>query len=186
MPFLAAIYASANDMLTFIMYKFVSFASDFKYSFLPIRNFSLIDTIIFYSSIVLLIMGIKRLSTLKSKIIFSGLVIMNAIFFCQLDNNELFKSGNLNLMVIDLERGSSTLIKFPNGETAMIDGGNASFYFDSGERTIRPLLNHLDVDKIDYAFISSMTQESFGGFISLIRSNTFRNICKIRLDSSSC
>jgi competence protein ComEC len=167
------------------MYKFVSFASDFKYSFLPIRNFSLIDTIIFYSSIVLLIIGIKRLSTLKGKIIFSVLIIMNTIFFSQLDNNELFKNGKLSLMIIDASQGDATLIKFPNGQTALIDGGYASFYFDNGERIIRPLLNHLDIDKIDYAFVSSITQESFGGFISLIKSGIVKNIFKPVLDSSS-
>jgi len=184
-PFLAAIYGSANDMLTFIMYKFVSFASDFKYSFLPIRNFSLIDTIIFYASIGLLIIGIKKLFTLKGKIIFSILVIVNSIFFSRIDNDELLKIGKLNLMVIDLDNGSSTLIKFPNGQTALIDGGYASFYFDNGDRIIRPLLNHLDIDKIDYAFVTSMTQESFGGFISLIRSGIVRNIVKPLSDSSS-
>jgi len=184
-PFIASIYASANDMLTFVMYKFVSFASDFKYSFLPIRNFSLTDTIIFYSSIVLLIVGIKKISTLKGKIIFSVLVIMNTIFFSQLDNDELFKDGKLNLMVIDLNNGSSTLIKFPNGKTALIDGGYASFYFDSGKRIINPLLNHLGIDKIDYAFVSSMTQENYGGYISLIKNGVIRNIIKPLLDTNS-
>jgi competence protein ComEC len=177
-PFLASVYASANDMLTFIMYKFVSFASHFKYSFLPIRNFSLIDTLLFYSSIILLIVGLKKISSLEGKILFSVLIIINTIFFSQLENNKLFQSGKLNLMMIDLDKGSSILIQFPNGETALIDGGYSSFYFDNGERIIRPLLNHLGIDKIDYAFVSNMTQESYGGFISLIKNGIIKKILK--------
>jgi competence protein ComEC len=99
--------------------------------------------------------------------------------------NELFKNGNLSLMMIDVSQGDATLIKFPNGQSALIDGGFASFYFDNGERIIRPLLNHLDIDKIDYAFVSSLTQESFGGFISLIKNGIIKNIFKPMLDSSS-
>jgi competence protein ComEC len=110
---------------------------------------------------------------------------MNTIFFSQLDNDELIKNGKLNLMVIDLDKGGSTLIRFPNGETALLDAGYASFYFDNSERIIRPLLNHLDIEKIDYAFVSSMEQESYGGFISLIKNGVVRNIIKPFADSSS-
>ena len=134
---------------------------------------------------ILLIIGIKKLSTLKGKMIFSVLVLLNTIFFSQLDNDELLKNRNLNLMMVDVSQGDATLIKFPNGQAALIDGGYASFYFDNGERIIRPLLNHLDIDKIDYAFVSSITQESYGGFISLIKNGIVKNIFKPMLDSSS-
>src|SRR4030066_2598255 len=119
------------------------------------------------------------------KIIFMIIVITNAVLFGSFDNKNLLEESKLNVMMIDVSQGDATLIKFPNGQSALIDGGYASFYFDNGERIIKPLLNHFDIDKIDYAFVASMTQENYGGFVSLIKSNKIKNIFKPVLDSSS-
>ena len=182
---IAIFYASANEIIIYTLYKIISFAGSNQYSFIPIKNFTLYDSAIFYAAIVLILLGLTQFKSVAGKIIFMILVITNAVLLSSFDNRNLLEDNNLNVMMIDVSQGDATLIKFPNGQSALIDGGYASFYFDNGKRIIRPLLNHLDIYKIDYAFVSSITQESYGGFIPLIRSGIIRNIIKPMPDSSS-
>ena len=182
---IAIFYASANEIIIYTLYKIISFAGSNQYSFIPIKNFTLYDSALFYAAIVLIILGLTQFKSVAGKIIFMILVITNAVLLSSFDNRNLLEDNNLNVMMIDVSQGDATLIKFPNGQSALIDGGYASFYFDNGKRIIRPLLNHLDIYKIDYAFVSSITQESYGGFIPLIRSGIIRNIIKPMPDSSS-
>ena len=182
---IAIFYSSANEIIIYTLYKIISFAGSNQYSFIPIKNFTLYDSAIFYAAIVLIILGLTQFKSVAGKIIFMILVITNAVLLSSFDNRNLLEDNNLNVMMIDVSQGDATLIKFPNGQSALIDGGYASFYFDNGKRIIRPLLNHLDIYKIDYAFVSSITQESYGGFIPLIRSGIIRNIIKPMPDSSS-
>ena len=182
---IAVFYASTNELIVYSLYKIISFAGSNEYSFIPIKNFTIYDSVIFYAAIVLIILGLIKLENGTGKIAFIILVIANAILFSSFDKKKLPQENKLNVMVVDVSQGDATLIKFPNGQSALIDGGYASFYFDNGERIIRPLLNHLDIDNIDYAFVSSMTQESFGGFISLIKNGIIKNIYKPIPNSSS-
>ncbi len=182
---LAVLFADANEFIVFILFKIVSFAGTYQYSYIPIKNFTLCDSAIFYTATILTIYGLIKFRSTAGKIIFMIIVITNAVLFGSFDNKNLLEESKLNVMMIDVSQGDAVLIKFPNGQTALINGGYASFYFDNGERIIKPLLNHLEIDKIDYAFVSSITQESFGGFISLIRSGIIRNIVKPLSDSSS-
>jgi competence protein ComEC len=182
---IAVFYAAANELLVFILFKVVSFAGDTDYSFIPIKNFTLYDSAIFYLAIVLIIYGLTKFGSRAGKFIFIILVIGNAVLLSSFDNKNLLKENKLSVMMIDVSQGDAALIKFPNEQTTLIDGGYASYYFDNGERIIKPLLNYFDIDKIDYAFVSSMKQESYGGFVNLIKSNKIRNIVKPVLDSSS-
>ncbi len=180
----AIIYSSANNILVYILFKIISFAGTFQYSYLPIRNFTVYDSLIFYAALILIILFLLNFKSLKSKLVASIVVILIAVVFGSLDNKNLLRRGQLNVMILDVNQGDATFLKFPNGKTALIDGGFASFYFDSGDRIIKPLLNHLDIDKIDYAIVSSITQESFGGIISLISAGMIKNIIKPVVDSN--
>lgn len=60
--------------------------------------------------------------------------------FLKLDDKDILPNGLLSIIFIDIGQGDSFLLKFPNGTTALIDAGNATEYFDNGERVIYPLL----------------------------------------------
>ncbi len=184
-PIVAGIYASANELIVFVLYKMISFAGSNQYSFIPIKNFTFYDSIIFYIAVVLAILGLTKIKHVAGRIIFIFLVIANAILFSSFDNRELLEKNKLSVMMIDVNRGQATLIKFPNGKTALVNGGYASFYYDCGERIIHPLLNYLDIEKIDYAFVANMTQEKYGGFVSLIKHDLIKNVFKPCVDSTS-
>ncbi|NWF90974.1 MAG: ComEC/Rec2 family competence protein [Ignavibacteriaceae bacterium] len=177
-PFITGYFAEANNMLTFIMYKFISTASSLHFSFLPIRNFSIFDTLIFYLGFALILIGVNRISTIRGKIVYLCLIIFNIITYIQIDNNNYFENEKLNLLAISTSGGNSTLLQFPNRQTVLINGGTASFYYDNGDKVIIPLLNLLGVDTLNYAFISSCSNFNYGGFISLIKKGKIKNVFK--------
>lgn len=87
--------------------------------------------------------------------------------------------------MVDVGQGDSFLLKFPNGETALVDAGDATRNFDNGERVILPLLNHFGIQKIDYAFVSHVDADHYGGFVSLIINKKIKRIFKPQIDSTS-
>ncbi len=80
--------------------------------------------------------------------------------------------------MVDVGQGDSFIIKFPNNKTALIDAGEATFYFDYGERVILPLLNYLGIEKIDYGFVSHLDLDHYGGFVALILEDRIGEIYK--------
>ena len=118
------------------------------------------------------------------KLVLSVLLFINIFLFTSLNDEELLPENVLSIFMIDIGQGDSYLIKFPNGETALIDAGRTTFYFDNGERVIIPLLNHLGIEKIDYAFVSHIDSDHHSGFVSLILEEKIKNIYKPELDTS--
>ncbi len=182
-PLIASFYAAANDMLTFITLEFIRLAGNPGFSFLRIRNFSMIDSVVFYILLIIFFFWIEKFKGWKLKIVFISLVIINMIFLPSLDDEELLKKNELNIMMIDVGQGDAFFLKFPNGETALIDAGEKTFGFDNGERVVFPLLNHLAVSKIDYAFISHLDADHCGGFKSLIARGMIGQVYKPQVDS---
>ena len=66
-----------------------------------------------------------------------------------------------------------------------VDAGEATPFFDNGERTILPLLNKLGINKIDYGFVSHIDADHYSGFVSLIQRDKIKKIYKPPLDSES-
>ncbi len=183
-PFIAGIYAAANELFTFTLFKLIKTAGNLDYSFIWVRNFSIYDTLIFYSFLILFLFFYKRFQSAAAKFSLLFLVIINFFLFSELDNKELLQSGELNILMVDVGQGDSFLIYFPDGKTALIDAGPAYPYFDAGERILIPLLDYLGINKIDYGFISHLDIDHYGGFVSLIHNNRIKEIYKPVLDST--
>ena len=180
----ASIFSVTNEFLTFFLFKIVSLTGG-EYSFVYVRDFSVYDTFIFYLAVLSIILILFRLKTAKGKVAAISLVILNSIVFSQLDNKKLFEDDKLNVLVTDLSAGSSVLIKFPDGNTSLINAGKASFQFDNYERIIKPLLTHIDIKKIDLAVLSNMDEQNVSGFSSLIKSGMVKKIITPKFDSST-
>jgi competence protein ComEC len=174
----ATIFASANIIMIDILFYIVQISSNISYSFLPVYNFSILDSIIFYaflSIILLIIVKFKnKLLTILSILILS----FSMINFMSVDNKPILPSGKLSIVTIDVGQGDSFLTKFPNQKTALIDAGEATEYFDNGDRVIYPLLKKMGVDKINYAFLSHMDSDHFAGFISLVEKGIIDTVYK--------
>ena len=64
----------------------------------------------------------------------------------KLCNSDKEYSGQLIVHFLDVGQGDSIFIQFPNGETALIDGGTRN----SGEKAVKYTLKELNIYFIDY------------------------------------
>ncbi len=184
LPFVASVYAAANDLFTFILFKFIKASGNLEYSFIWIRNFLLYDVIIFYTLLIFIIFFFTKFKSSSTKLSFIALVIINFFILSSYNDKELFNKNEFDLLMIDVGQGDSFLLKMPDGKTALIDAGPVSKYFDTGDYVLIPLLNYLGINKIDYGFISHMDLDHYGGFVSLIHNKRIRKILKPSFDST--
>lgn len=178
----ASIYSSCTEFLTYLLFHSVKFFGNPDYSIVSIRQFTLYDSILFYSAFGILFTLWKYFQSYKTKIIFS--IILVAVFFISIsyDNKELLEKNKLTIVSIDVGQGDSFLIKFPNGKTALVDAGEATKNFDNGKRVILPLLEKLGIDKIDYAFISHVDSDHYMGILELIKNKKVVELYKPNCD----
>ncbi len=181
----ASIYAAANNLFSDLLFKIAEYAGTIKYGFIEFRHYSASNVILFYLLIFTGIILSRYMQTVKAKIIFIFLIIItSALWSAPLPDNILVEN-KLSVYMIDVGQGDSFLIKFPDGETALVDAGEASPFYDNGESVILPLLNRLEIKTIDYAFISHIDADHYSGFYSLIEQGKVKNIYKPLADSSS-
>ena len=174
----ASVFASANMILIEAMFYFVNYTSSLTFSYIPIYNFSLVDGIFFYFFLIIIIYSIYKYNNKVLLILTILLTIISFSNYLYLDNEEILPKNNLSIVAIDVGQGDAILIKFPNDKIALIDAGNSTEYFDNGERVIYPLLQKLEIDKINTAFISHMDSDHFAGIISLVEKNIIDTIYK--------
>ncbi|MFO7444829.1 MAG: DNA internalization-related competence protein ComEC/Rec2 [Ignavibacteriaceae bacterium] len=180
----ASVASSVNELLVSFLFYLVNSAGGTDFAFLSIRQFSLIDAVIFYILLIVTLIFFYNIKRAVSRIIFFIVIVIGVVFLCSLDDSELLSRGELNLMMIDVGQGDAALLQFPNGETALIDAGETNYYFDNGERIILPLLNHLGIDKVDYGFISHMDADHYSGYVSLMHEGKIKQIIKPLTDTS--
>lgn len=182
--FIAGIFASANDLLTYLLTSIISFAGKLEISFLWIRDYSLYDSIIYYCFLIIFIMTLYYSKKVWIKLIVFILAFTSILIYSTFDDKNLFEKNKLNILMIDVGQGDSFLIQFPNGKTALVDAGEANPFIDNGERVIIPLLDYLGIDKIDYGFISHLDLDHYGGFVSLMHHDRIKEVYRPLPDSS--
>ncbi len=184
LPFIAIYFAAANDLITKLLFYIVGMSGNQDFSYISVRNFSLYDSFLFYTFLFFLLFCVKRICKPYLKIALIICSVLSFLFLSTLDNKTLLSDNKLTVFTIDVGQGDAILLKFPKGSIALIDAGNATPSFDNGERIILPLLDYLGVEKIDYAFVSHIDSDHYGGFFSLIKSGRIKKIFKPEIDSS--
>jgi len=182
---LASLFALAGNSLTSLLYWITEFSSHLSFSFIKISGFTLYDGLVFYLCIAFMFWAFRSMQKSAAKLILFILVVLNITVYCSFDNKELLPDGTLSVLMIDVGQGDSFLIKTPDGKYYLIDAGSAQNGYDTGERVILPLLNHLGIEKIDYGFVSHMDNDHFAGFVSLISQNRIGQIVKPDADSAN-
>jgi competence protein ComEC len=182
---LAEVFASANELMTFLLNKIIYIAGNTKVSFLWVHDFSKTDCIISYFMIILMIILFQKMQTRFTKAALIIILLSAAVIYTSLDNKDILQENKLNCYMIDVGQGDAILLKFPSGKTALIDAGQTDFYFDTGERIIEPLLNYFGIKKIDYAFVSHLDSDHYSGFVHLIKNGYIEHLFKPLPDTSS-
>ena len=181
---LSIYFATANDLISGLMIEVIRFTGKLDFSFLRIREYSLYDSIVFYTFTAFVLFALSIIKKSYAKIVVFVISIISIVFYSSFDNKNILEENKLSVLMIDVGQGDSFLIKFPNGKTALIDAGEANPFIDNGERVIMPLLDYLDINKIDYGFISHLDLDHYGGFVSLICNDRINDIYRPLPDSS--
>lgn len=184
-PIIASYYSMANELITSLLFKIISFTGNLNFSHVVIRRYSSLDAIIFYFFLIILIYYLPKFRSTFAAIVIISLTVINIYFISSIDNKKLLAENNLNIVMIDVGQGDSFLVKFPNNKTALIDAGNVTMNFDNGERVVMPLMEYLGINKIDYGIVSHIDTDHYAGFISLILNDKIKEIYKPGIDTSS-
>ena len=183
-PLLSIYYGAANNILTGWLFDIINFAGSLKFSFISIYDYSLLDSILFYILSFITIFLYIKLKRRVLRVITLLLFILNIFVLSKIDDKNLLPDNCLSVMMIDVGQGDSYLIKFPDGQTALIDAGNTTIAFDNGDRVIIPLLNYLGIKKIDYGIVSHIDTDHYGGFVELVLQGMIGEIIKPEIDTS--
>ena len=93
--------------------------------------------------------------------------------------------GQLRVRFPDVGYGNCAIVEFPDGKTALIDGGDDSY---SSRLKIIKSLNESGTDKIDYLVCTSIKKEHCGGLGEILRlfdvDKIFAPYCRERLRTS--
>ncbi|NLJ71338.1 MAG: DNA internalization-related competence protein ComEC/Rec2 [Clostridiaceae bacterium] len=116
----------------------------------------------------------KQRLSLTFKTYLPGFILMILLLF-----NILRPQLNWQICFLDVGQGDCCLIISPERNCILIDGGIPG----QGYRTILPALNYFGITKIDYAIISHLDSDHYGGIVDLLE---LRRIEKIVFPDSNC
>ena len=74
----------------------------------------------------------------------------------------------LEIVFLDVGQGDAAFVRFPDGKTMVIDGGERSERFDYGDRVLVPFLRHMGVGKVDVVVVSHPHNDHIGGLVALL------------------
>jgi competence protein ComEC len=72
-------------------------------------------------------------------------------------------AGRLRVAMLDVGQGEAILVQFPNGQSLLVDAGNATPTFDVGERIVVPAAQALGVRRLDWLAVTHPDLDHIGG-----------------------
>jgi competence protein ComEC len=77
-------------------------------------------------------------------------------------------NGELQITFLDVGQGDGAVIRFPDGETMVVDGGGARGNFDIGRLVVAPYLWNRGIRHLDYVVVSHPQYDHEGGIPFLL------------------
>ena len=112
---------------------------------------------------IILILNIRKNTRIVILLIF--VLILSFVISTRSD-----RQTELQIAVLDVGQGDATFVRFPNQISMLIDGGDRSFQWDQGEKTVLPFLQSMNALHINYLVGSHPHNDHIGGFLTLINS----------------
>ncbi|MFH1567840.1 MAG: DNA internalization-related competence protein ComEC/Rec2, partial [Gemmatimonadota bacterium] len=80
----------------------------------------------------------------------------------------VLRRGQLEVVFLDVGQGDAAFLRFPNGRTMLIDGGNRSFEHDYGARVVVPFLRRQGVRRLDAVVATHPHNDHIGGLVAVL------------------
>lgn len=160
---LAKLYAAANWVLLTGLIGLVNFAASLPFAYLRVPQPSRIFIGLYYG-FLLLGANIKRSIMVRRIFFFGGLILLNLLVW----GHALEREGSLSVLFFDVGQGDAALVRFPNGRTMLIDGGERKAGFDCGERVICPYLRRAGIRHLDVMVLTHADNDHVGGLPAVL------------------
>ena len=163
-PWIAKLYAAANDFLVWFLLGFVKQAASVPFAYLEAYHFRAVFVVGYY----ILVIGIFNfnLPRVRAWMLIIVFTLCNYVLY---SNIWSLAHPKCTVSVIDVGQGDAILIEFSNGKRMLIDAGPLSQKFDAGERTIVPFLKRNGTSELDYLLITHSHSDHIGGAGSVLR-----------------
>jgi len=160
--FLALILGNFIDLIFNFLKIIIMFFHNLPYSYFHSTTPSLL-TILFLLLLVYLVFNIN-----SRKHLIAFISVSMVMVFLNIDKN--IHSENLQVTFLDVGQGDASFVKFPNGESMLIDGGDATKDWDQGKNAILPFLKFNNITNIKYVVASHPHNDHIGGLIEILKS----------------
>ncbi|MEK6589635.1 MAG: ComEC/Rec2 family competence protein, partial [Nitrospinota bacterium] len=172
---IASLLIEIPVFLTFLLMEIARRFTDIPYYSMRVQTPYPITVIMIY----LLLLGVLNFT--RHKLIKIGtmticlFLIISVGFRILISNSALRTPNSLKVIFIDVGQGESSLIRFPNGKTMLIDGGGLLGDFDIGGNVVAPYLWDIGITKIDYVIGSHPDSDHVGGLLFILDEMTVKN-----------
>ena len=99
----------------------------------------------------------------RKAVIFTVLVWLNVAVW-----THALRARDLEIVFLDVGQGDAAFVRFPNGKTMVVDGGERNAYFDCGEQVLLPFLRYMGVRRVDVVVASHSHNDHIGGLVTLL------------------
>jgi competence protein ComEC len=98
------------------------------------------------------------------------LLLLGAIALTAVRGRMPRPTGRLEVVALDVGQGDAIVVRFPNGETMLVDaGGFARSSFDVGSRVVAPALRGMGILRLDILAITHAHRDHLGGAPAIVR-----------------
>lgn len=166
---IASCFSEVNSVLAVVTLWFVKWAEQVPYAVVNTAEFGLQETI-FYSALIGMLFNIGN-SVIQKRLLFATLIAAN--FYVLMSFTDPAEKL-LKVTFLDVGQGDGAVIRFPTGETVVIDAGPKTPGVDAGERTVAPFLRRNGISVIDALITSHPHADHLGGVPYLLRNFSVR------------
>lgn len=149
---------------------------------IQIYGFNKIMIFVYYLILIALYMKVSRKVDGKIRSFFekiTKIILISYIILSILFKLFYFLNGRINIYMIDVGQGDSTLI-FTRFNNILIDGGGIENNKDEedyiGKNVLLPYLKNRGIKRLDYIFISHFDNDHVGGVLSVLKELKVKNV----------
>lgn len=162
LPWVATAFNAANYLVLVGLIELVSWWASLPFSSVPVPRPGMLFIAV---TAVLCLLGplLPHRAWARKAAIFALLVWLNVAVWTY-----ALRSRDLEIVFLDVGQGDAAFVRFPDGKTMVVDGGERSAYFDCGEQVLLPFLRYMGVRRVDVVVASHSHNDHIGGLVALL------------------
>ncbi len=166
---IASCFSEVNNIIAFITLRFVKWAETVPYAVVDTATFGWTETVVYGAAVGLLFTAGN--AAVQKRILLIAIILLNIQLWNAVAASD---EARLRITFLDVGQGDGAVIRFPEGETMVVDAGPSSPGFDAGEKIVAPFLRRNGVATIDAVITSHPHADHLGGVPHLLRNFTVR------------